>query len=146
MRLKVWSRFTIVNAAAEASRSLPLPSGVAHGPDGAAGVDDMEGDVATDQDDSPVFIQMPDTASASEKLAFSRCDIFGRKGSSSWHVKCTFCGRTVTTSQHKMIYGHYLQTEAGILPCLDKERLRDVDKEFLDELDAKQAKLTLKRK
>ena len=39
-----------------------------------------------------------------------------------------------------------LQTEAGILSCLDKERLRDVDKEFLDELDAKQAKLTLKRK
>ena len=45
-----------------------------------------------------------------------------------------------------MIYGHYLQTEAGILPCLDKERLRDVDKEFLDALDAKQEKLTLKRK
>ena len=106
----------------------------------------MEGEVESATNDAPVFIQMPATASPSEKLAFFRCDIFGKKGNSSWHVKCTFCGRTVTTSQHKMIYGHYLQTEAGILPCLDKERLRDVDKEFLDELDAKQAKLTLKRK
>jgi hypothetical protein len=61
-------------------------------------------------------------------------------------VKCTFCGRTVTTNQHKMIYGHYLQTDAGIMPCLHKERLREVDKEFVDKLDAKQAKLTSKRK
>ena len=120
--------------------------GAVHSPGRVAGVDEMEGEVESATNDAPVFIQMPETASASEKLAFSRCDIFGRKGSSSWHVKCTFCGRTVTTSQHKMIYGHYLQTEAGILPCLDKERLRDVDKEFLDKLDAKQAKLTLKRK
>ena len=131
--------------AAEAPRSLPH-FGAVHSPGRVAGVDEMEGEVESATNDAPVSIQMPETASASEKLAFSRCDIFGRKGSSSWHVKCTFCGRTVTTSQHKMIYGHYLQTEAGILPCLDKERLRDVDKEFLDELDAKQAKLTLKRK
>ena len=106
----------------------------------------MEGEVSSDQDDAPVFIQMPDAASAAEKLAFSKCDIFGKKGSSSWHVKCTFCGRAVTTNQHKMIYGHYLQTDAGILPCLDKERLRELDKEFVDKLDAKQAKLIIKRK
>jgi hypothetical protein len=79
VRLKVWSRFTIVNAAAEASRSL-LHFGAVYGPDGAAGVDEMEGDVASDQDDAPVFIQMPDAASASEKLAFSRCDIFHNDG------------------------------------------------------------------
>ena len=47
MRLKVWSRFTIVNAAAEASRSL-LHFGVVYGPDGAAGVDEMEGDDDSD--------------------------------------------------------------------------------------------------
>jgi len=105
----------------------------------------MEGDVASDQDDAPVFIQMPDAASASEKLAFSRCDIFGKKGSSSWHVKCTFCGRSVTTDAHKMCYGHYLQTEAGIVRCLDKERLREVDHEFIEKLEARQAKLTMKR-
>ena len=34
--------------AVEATRSLPLPSGVEHGPDGAAGVDEMEGDDDSD--------------------------------------------------------------------------------------------------
>ena len=87
----------------------------------------MEGEVESATNDAPVFIQMPETASASEKLAFCRCDIFAKKGSSSWDVKCTFCGRAVTTNAHKIGYGHYLQTEAGILPCLDKERLRELD-------------------
>jgi len=36
VRLKVWSPFTIVYAAAQASRSL-LHFGVVYGPDGAAG-------------------------------------------------------------------------------------------------------------
>ena len=44
-----------------------------------------------------------------------------------------------------MGYGHYLQTEVGILPCLDKERLRELDQEFIQKLEAKQAKLTMKR-
>jgi hypothetical protein len=105
----------------------------------------MEGEVTSDQDDAPVFIQMPETASASEKLTFSRCDIVSRKGASSWKVKCTFCGRAVTTSQHKMCYGHYLQTEAGIQRCLDKEKLRELDQEFIEKLEARQAKLTRKR-
>ena len=30
------------------ARSLPLPSGVGHGPDDAAGVDEMEGDADSD--------------------------------------------------------------------------------------------------
>ena len=62
------------------TKRRPLRSGVEPGLDGAAGVDEMEGDVASDQDDAPVFIQMPDAASASEKLAFSRCDIFHNDG------------------------------------------------------------------
>ena len=77
-----------------------------------------------------------------------RCDIFGKKGNSSWHVKCTVCGRSVTTNAHKMCYGHYLQTEAGIQRCVDKERLRELDQEFIQKLEAKQAKqakLTMKR-
>jgi hypothetical protein len=108
----------------------------------------MEGEVESATNDAPVFIQMPATASPSEKLAFFRCDIFGKKGNSSWHVKCTFCGRSVTTNAHKMCYGHYLQTEAGIQRCLDKERLRELDQEFIQKLEAKQAKqakLTMKR-
>ena len=112
------------------ARSLPLPSGVGQGPDGAAGVDEMEGEVSSDRRMSPCssrcLLMLP-----AEKLAFGKCDIFAKKGSSSWHVKCTFCGRTVTTSSHKMIYGHYLQTDAGIQKCLDKERLRELDKDFL---------------
>ena len=44
------------------------------------GVDDIEGAVESATDDAPVFIQMPETATQSEKLAFSRCDIFGKKG------------------------------------------------------------------
>ena len=116
-----------------------------HGPDRVAGIDEMEGEVESANDDAPVFIEMPDTATPSEKLAFFRCDIFGKKGNSSWHVTCTLCGRSVTTDAHKMCYGHYLQTEAGILPCLDKERLRELDREFIQKLEAKQAKLTMKR-
>ena len=63
MRIKISIALHHRHAAAEASRSL-LHFGVVHGPDGAAGVDEMEGDVASDQDDAPVFIQMPDAASA----------------------------------------------------------------------------------
>ena len=119
--------------------------GAVHSPGRVAGVDEMEGEVESATNDAPVFIQMPETASPLEKLAFSRCDIFGKKGSSSWQVKCTLCGRTVTTNAHKMCYGHYLQTEAGIVRCLDKERLREVDHEFIEKLEARQAKLTMKR-
>ena len=84
-----------------------------HGPDRAAGVDEMEGEVSSAVDDAPVFIQMSADATPAEKLSFGKCDVFAKKGASSWHVKCTFCGRTVTTNSHKMIYGHYLQTGAG---------------------------------
>jgi hypothetical protein len=45
-----------------------------------------------------------------------------------------------------MIYGHYLQTEAGIQPCLDKEKLRELDQDSIQSLDARQAKLQVKRK
>ena len=79
-------------------------------------------------------------------MSFGKCDIFAKKGASSWHVKCTFCGRAVTTNSHKMIYGHYLQTEAGIQPCLDKEKLRELDQDSIQSLDARQAKLQVKRK
>ena len=93
-----------------------------------------------------MFIQMPADAAPAEKLAFGKCDILAKKGSSSWHVKCTLCGRTVTTSSHKMIYGHYLQTDAGIQKCLDKERLRELDQDFIASLESRQAKLHGKRK
>ena len=104
----------------------------------------MEGAVESATDYVPVFIKMPETASAAKRLAFSRCDIFAKKGSSSWQVKCTLCGRAVTTNAHKMGYGHYLQTEAGILLCLNRERLRELDQEFVQKLEAKQARLTMK--
>jgi hypothetical protein len=72
-----------------------------------------------------------------EKLAFTRCDNFVKKGSSSWQEKCTVSGRTVTTNANKKSYGHYLQTEAGIVRCLDKERLREVDRELIEKLEAR---------
>jgi hypothetical protein len=105
----------------------------------------MEGEVSSAEDE-PVFIQMPANATPAEKLAFGKCDIFAKKGSTSWHVKCTFCGRSVTTNSHKMMYGHYLQTDAGIQKCLDKERLRELDQDFIASLESRQAKLHGKRK
>ena len=118
------------------------PFGDVHGPDRAAGVDKLEGEVESATDDAPVFIQMPEAASASGELTFSRCNIVSGKGVASRKVKYAFCGRAVTTSQHKMCYGHCLQTEAGILKCLDKERLREHYPEFVQKLEVRQAKLT----
>ena len=131
--------------AARPTKRRPLRSGVEPGLDGAAGVDEMEGEVSSAEDE-PVFIQMPANAPPADKLAFGKCDIFTKKVSGSLYVKCTLCGRTVTTSSHKMIYGHYLQTDAGIQKCLDKERLRELDQDFIQSLESRQAKLHVKRK
>ena len=53
------------------------------------------------------------------------------------------CGSDQRTQD--VLWPLYLQTEAGILPCLDKERLRELDQEFIQKLEAKQVKLTMKR-
>ena len=45
-----------------------------------------------------------------------------------------------------MMYGHYLQTDTGIQKCLDKERLRELDEDFIVSLESRQVKLHVKRK
>ena len=136
----------LIDAAAQTSRR-PTLFGVRSGTVRAAGVDEMEGQ-SNDVDAAPEgveYLEIPADATPAEKLSFSQCVIIKKAGRSSWCVKCNFCGRQVTTSSHKMMYGHYLQTETGIAPCIDIAKLTENAPTFVTDLQAKQSKLLGKR-
>ena len=93
------------------------------------------------------YLEIPADATPAEKLSFSQCVIIKKAGRSSWCVKCNFCGRQVTTSSHKMIYGHYLhQPDNSIVKCVAREKLEKDHAEFYQSLVAREEKLGFKRK
>jgi hypothetical protein len=90
-------------------------------------------------------ISMPDSASAGDKMAFSQCTIFARKGS-SFQVRCQHCGLRVTTSSHKMMYTHYLREGKGVAACVTLDKLRHDAPDFMKSIEMKQSQLHAKRR
>ena len=81
----------------------------------------------------PVSICLPADAPKADLVAFAQCDIFEKKGS-SFRVKCRICGWQGTTSNHKLIYGHYLhQKNSSIATCVTREKLQQEHPEFNEE-------------
>ena len=92
------------------------------------------------------MISLPSDASKADRIAFQQCDVFEKKGS-SFRVCCRICGLKVTTSSHKMMYGHYLgEPTVKIHRCISREKLQENYPEFLQALLARQTSLTSKRK
>lgn len=109
----------------------------------------MESGPVASEDDSiaPVCISLDEAASPMEKLAFQHCDIYEKKGLSSYRVKCNVCGHHVTTNASRLLYGHYLH-EGGrdVKPCVTIEKLREAHPIFMGSVEARSATLKLKRK
>ena len=96
----------------------------------------------------PLLICLPADASKADLVAFAQCDIFEKKGS-SYRVRCRICGWQGTTSNHKLIYGHYLhQKNNGINVCVTRTRakLEEDHPEFYGTLTAREEVLHVKRK
>lgn len=106
----------------------------------------MEDDSVEDSSD-PVCISLNEGASPLEKLAFQHCDIYEKKGSTSYRVKCTICGHHVTTNASRLLYGHYLH-EGGrnVKPCVTIEKLTHDHPIFMRDVQARSTTLNLKRK
>ena len=83
-------------------------------------------------------------------LALSQCTVHGQKGS-SYTVTCNICGlggeKGLTTSVHKLMYGHYLhQSGNDIRPCIARALLRSQHPEWFELLLSREASLLKKRK
>ena len=91
-------------------------------------------------------ICLPLESSKADRVAFQQCDVFEKKGS-PYRVKCRICGLKVTTSSHKIIYGHYLRDRGvQIAWCIASDKLQADYPEFMEALQDRQASLRLKRK
>ena len=91
-------------------------------------------------------IILPHDASKADHVAFAQCDIYEKKGS-SFRVCCRVCGFRVTTSSHKMIFGHYLrQPNVRITRCVTREKLESEHPEFAQTLKEREMSLWQKRK
>ena len=91
-------------------------------------------------------ICLPADATKADLIAFAQCDIFEKKGS-SYRVKCRICGWQGTTSNHKIIYGHYLHQKGnGINVCVTREKLQQDHSEFFGTMTAREEGLHFKRK
>ena len=91
-------------------------------------------------------ISLPANASKADHIAFAQCDVFEKKGS-SFRVCCRICGFRVTTSSHKMLYGHYLrQPNVKITRCVTRAKLESEHPEFAHTLMAREMSLSHKRK
>ena len=91
-------------------------------------------------------ICLPADASKADHIAFAQCDIFEKKGS-SYRARCRICGWQGTTSNHKLLYGHYLhQKHNHIATCVTREKLQEDHPEFYATLTAREEGLHFKRK
>ena len=91
-------------------------------------------------------ICLPADASKADHIAFAQCDIFEKKGS-SYRARCRICGWQGTTSNHKLLYGHYLhQKNSNITKCVTREKLQQDHPEFYTTLTAREEGLHFKRK
>ena len=95
----------------------------------------------------PVRTSLGGRASPLGKLAFQHCDIYEKKGATSYRVKCNICGHHVTTSASRLLYGHYLH-EGGrnVKPCVTIEKLERDHPIFMRDVQARSTTLSLKRK
>jgi hypothetical protein len=83
-------------------------------------------------------ICLPADASKADHIAFAQCDIF---------EKCRICGWQGTTSNHKLLYGHYLhQKNNHIATCVTRTKLEEDHPEFYATLTAREEGLHFKRK
>jgi hypothetical protein len=104
------------------------------------------GDDSAASGDDALPIELPEHLSAMTKFALTHCDVYQMKGS-SFRLKCRVCGFKVTTSVHKLIYGHYLrQPNANIGKCVTLDRLQELHPLFHSALVEKQTKLAQKRR
>ena len=109
----------------------------------------MESGPAGSEDDSldPVCIFLDEGSSPMEQLAFAQCDIYEKKGTSVYRVKCRVCGHNVTTAGSRWLYGHYLhEVGRGVKPCVTIEKLTADYPLWMHDVQARSVTLKLKRK
>ena len=94
----------------------------------------------------------PDEVTAEEVIeklpfAFTLCKEVIRKGSSCYAAECQVCGKKLSTTAHKMMYGHYLgkkDQHIGV-HCVSVNKLRVDHPAFLAELTSRWDTLERKR-
>ena len=102
---------------------------------------------SVDDSSDPVCISLDEGASPMEKLAFSQCDIYEKKGTNVYRVKCRVCGHHVSTSGQRLLYGHYLHEGGrGVKPCVTIDKLTHDYPLFMRDVQARSTTLKLKRK
>ena len=71
----------------------------------------------------------------------------GHKSSSVWEGVCSICGKSVATTPHKMVYGHYLQKRGEHIGnfCVSVAKLRKENPDFFASLEEKWSSLNSKR-
>ena len=86
---------------------------------------------------------------ATEKLpfAFTLCKDVIRKGSSMYAAECLVCGKKLSTTAHKMMYGHYMgkKDQHMSVHCVSVNKLRADHPAFLAELSMRWETLERKR-
>ena len=80
-------------------------------------------------------------------FAFFKCKNVKHRSSSVWEGVCSICGKSVATTPHKMMYGHYLQKRGEHIGnfCVSVAKLRKDNPDFFASLKEKWSSLNSKR-